>query len=192
MLGGRRGKYRRRLHGRIFSSWSFLGTFKSISFTFCRLVTLRSCLLDNEKSLAEVVDEIHKILEKDPISPLVSLHAFLLKSPLSSFIFGLSSPQKREISEREVQFESLREQSANLQVASEECATCTILLTFKLTNPISEVPDRMSKKTAATAQRGFVARQKATRRGRYLLCGTRNQPLRPQASPCSSHLEKVQ
>jgi hypothetical protein len=36
-----------------------------------RLVTLQSCVLDTEKSLADIVSEIDKILEADSLSPLV-------------------------------------------------------------------------------------------------------------------------
>lgn len=38
---------------------------------WCRLVTLQSCILDNEVSLDEIVREINTVLEGDVVSVLV-------------------------------------------------------------------------------------------------------------------------
>jgi hypothetical protein len=70
----RRKKSRRQPHGRIYSGvlLDFPSNMLFINLFSHRLVTLRTCLLDTEKSLADVVSEIGKVIEKDTFNPLVS------------------------------------------------------------------------------------------------------------------------
>jgi hypothetical protein len=74
-IGVEREIFRRTLQkpqdGKIFSSSSFSFFCGTRLMGRLRLVTLQSCVIDTEKSLADIVSEIDKILEADSLSPLV-------------------------------------------------------------------------------------------------------------------------
>jgi hypothetical protein len=57
--------------GKTFSSPSFSFPIRSRLMGHLRLVTLQSSVLDAEKSLADIVSEIDKVLMADNLSPLV-------------------------------------------------------------------------------------------------------------------------
>ena len=73
----------------------------SLSWCFLRLVTIQSCILDNESSLFDIVQEIDAAIKEDPLIRLVCFCFF--------HIFpGLKHDQKREISEREAALGDLK------------------------------------------------------------------------------------